>query len=757
MPASISSPTRSADADAGPRVQTIFARGISTASRHSKRLAENRGSRLLSRPMLRTAVVGLAAAACLASCTETRPQPDLVGQDVRLTIIHTADIHSRLFPYNFTPNKFDQAYGLLPTLAPYGGIARIATMVKRIRNSADRSLWLDSGDAWEGAAVFNEFKGEPEIRSLSLAGMEGEVIGNHEFDLGANQLFTELDQWSQFPHLVANYAWDDPTNTGQRSLRDVVQPYEIYDVKGVKVGVIGLGNEDTLQSIYNGGNTLGFRPIDPGVALQNQVALLRGQVDLIVVASHLGLDNDEGLSASMVTDPNAALPLQGVDLILGGHLHIVTNPPKLLPNDDGSNYCKTSDCETLLIHSGAFAKYVGRIDLVVHIGSDNSDPEKRSRIVSYAYDNQPVVTYPTSDPRFIPDDPAVANLMWPYAVKLAQDINLKGVFAYVGPQPTTAVILRNDPSGGDSQLGNLVARSMQTQQGVDAQFAFTNSLGIRDDFSRGPLTNEEMYNVFPFENTIVVMYLSGQEVQDTLDFVAQKSAARGCRTQLQVAGHNVRHGLPRRSGEPGSLHQHRSASRQHDLYRRSRLSAGRHGRRPDDGRRSLRYDVASLRRDRVREAHLCRRALPAGRQQWRRAVESNRSIRIRPRARRSKRTVCIASRSTTTSPPVARASSCSSATPRSKTPACRCAAALTVYLTAQQQSCDGVGIADIPDETDVPASCSSNADCIYSKKCILAGTTGTCMQATVQQKWGNVACLDETVEAHDGRIRPVFQ
>src|SRR4051794_37652118 len=135
---------------------------------------------------MRQAVLGVAAVACLASCTVDRPQPNLVGHDVRLTIIHTSDIHSRLFPYHFVPNKFDQDYGLLPGNGPYGGIARISTMVKRIRASTNRSLWLDSGDAWEGAPVFNEFKGEPEIRALSLAGMDGEVLGNHEFDLGSN-------------------------------------------------------------------------------------------------------------------------------------------------------------------------------------------------------------------------------------------------------------------------------------------------------------------------------------------------------------------------------------------------------------------------------------------------------------------------------------------------------------------------------------------------------------------------------------------
>src|SRR3569623_604031 len=107
-------------------------------------------------------------------CLIERDQPDLEGQDVRLTIIHTSDIHSRLFPYNFVPNTFDQDYGLLPANGPFGGLARIGTM----------------------------------------------------------ELVTQLDNWSQFPHLVANYAFDDPANPGDVSLADVTSPFEIFDVQG---------------------------------------------------------------------------------------------------------------------------------------------------------------------------------------------------------------------------------------------------------------------------------------------------------------------------------------------------------------------------------------------------------------------------------------------------------------------------------------------------------------------------------------------
>ncbi|HEY5951322.1 MAG TPA: bifunctional UDP-sugar hydrolase/5'-nucleotidase [Kofleriaceae bacterium] len=637
------------------------------------------------------------AITCLAAgCTVERAQPNLVGQDIHLTIIHTSDIHSRLFPYNFVPNTFDQDYGLLPANAPFGGIARITTLVKRIRRESARSLWLDSGDAFQGAPVFNMFKGEAEMRALSLAGMEGEVLGNHEFDLGAKNLYEKIDAWSQFPHLAANYAWEDSA-TKSRSLKDVVQPFQIYDIDGLRVGVIGMGNEDTLSSIYEGGNSLGFRPIDNKTALEQYTRLLRPQVDLLVVVSHIGLDADEGLTATDVEDQNVTAP--GVDLILGGHLHIVTNPPKVLPNDDGSAYCKTANCQTLLVHSGAFAKFVGRLDLTVRVGSDNSDPEKRSRIVSFAYKNIPVDSK-------IPEDADIANLMWPYSVKLSQEIDLNGVFAWVAPGGPmgTAKILRNDQGGGDSQLGNLVARAMQVQQGVDAEFAITNSLGIRADFERGALTNEQMYNVFPFENSITVMYLSGQEVQDTLDFVARKSASRGCRTQAQVSGITFDMVC---KGDCPMLGTDKPTACAKNVY--------------------LGEDCRNGNPDGPVDPTKCAPLSPSG--LYRVAVNdyiaSGGSGFIVLKRNTSQQNTGISLRD-----------------------------ALTVYLNKQPPTCDGMGTDAIVDTTDATPACMANTDCP-------SGTCDTvmkkCTQRNVKQRWGNISCLDGEIEKHDGRIRPVFE
>jgi 2',3'-cyclic-nucleotide 2'-phosphodiesterase (5'-nucleotidase family) len=465
----------------------------------------------------RTAV--LACFLALAACTVTRENPNLVGQDVRVTVIHTSDIHSRLFPYNAVPNRFDQdEHGLLPQNAPFGGAARMATVIKEERGKAARSIWLDSGDCFQGAPVFNMFKGEAEFRALSLMGMDGAVVGNHEFDLGSANLIKQIDNWAQFPLLAANYEWEDPPNPNELQLRDIIPPYQIYDLNGVKFGVIGMANWSSMTGIFEGGNSLGIRPRADDEVVTEYVRLLRPIVDVVTLVSHLGLSEDEDLGSPVGEDPNLILPLEGVDLILGGHLHIVLNPPRSVPSDEVGN-------STVLVHSGAFAKYVGRIDLVVRMGSDNNDPQLRSKITAFTADVIPIDST-------IPDDPEVTELLEPYSIALNREIDLDGVFAYADGSR----ILRRNNSGGDSQLGNLVARAMQVRPGVEAEFALTNSLGIRTDFEEGPLNIEQMFNVFPFENTITVMFLSGSEIQEMLDFVTRRSASRGCASQAQVAG-----------------------------------------------------------------------------------------------------------------------------------------------------------------------------------------------------------------------------
>jgi 5'-nucleotidase len=80
---------------------------------------------------------------------------------------------------------------------------------------------------------------------------------------------------------------------------------------------------------------------------------------------------------------------------------------------------------------------------------------------------------------------------------------------------------------------------MWLRPGIQTDFSLTNTTGIRTDLVPGPVTIDQMYNIFPFDNAITKMSLSGVEVQELFDYIAQRSSGRGCDSQAQIAGARV--------------------------------------------------------------------------------------------------------------------------------------------------------------------------------------------------------------------------
>jgi 5'-nucleotidase/UDP-sugar diphosphatase len=239
------------------------------------------------------ALVLVLAVGCLPE--RTGDQPDLAGHDVRLTILHTSDIHSRLLPYDLVPIKTDQDLGLLAEAPPYGGVARMAALINRERANSDRVIHLDSGDQFEGAPIFNLSSGEPEIRWMSLIKPDAVVIGNHEFDRGARNFAEQYLKWGSYPLLAANYVFSNTNDPISNQLGSITRPYTILNEKGLRVGVIGLGNISSLNSIVEGGNSLQIEPIEQNEAMRAWVAFIKPQVDLVVIVSHAGLTEDQQL------------------------------------------------------------------------------------------------------------------------------------------------------------------------------------------------------------------------------------------------------------------------------------------------------------------------------------------------------------------------------------------------------------------------------------------------------------------------------
>ena len=118
----------------------------------------------------------------------------------KLMLVHTADLHSHLFPEPTLIGRADSARGLGPsgTVSAIGGMARIATLVRGLRSSSAPTLYLDSGDLIEGTAVFNAFGGEPELRALSALGPDAVALGNHDLDPGLAELVNKHRKFAKF-------------------------------------------------------------------------------------------------------------------------------------------------------------------------------------------------------------------------------------------------------------------------------------------------------------------------------------------------------------------------------------------------------------------------------------------------------------------------------------------------------------------------------------------------------------------------------
>jgi 5'-nucleotidase/UDP-sugar diphosphatase len=645
-------------------------------------------ARRTRRRSLSAALVGLAALAGVGAaqpgCSSPGEQYNLQG-DVRLTLLHTADWHSRLFPYEQQVNQTDLALGLRPENAPFGGAARMNYLIQRERQRADRLLHLDSGDCFQGAPIFNFFNGEAEVRALAHTGVDGVVVGNHEFDRGALNFARQYQQWATFDTLAANYQFDDPTTPGSSELGRFVRPYTFYNLRGLKVGVIGLGNLSSITSIFDQPNRLGIVPLNTVEVTQHYVDLVREQgADVIVVVSHVGLEDDIH-TLEMTT---------GVDIVLGGHLHIVLNPTQEVedcrPFDAQGNHfipileqtrttpapptaCAPNECcatsgvcppsgqtahwrlargyraracrprRVVLQHSGAFMKYLGRLDTVlsrdparIYPGRERDyDPRDRWEVVSSRFSLFPVDST-------VPEEPTMKRMLEPYARALDTVANLDNLVGYA-----PADITRTPAGGGDSALGNLVATSMWLRLGIQTDFSLTNTLGIRDNIPAGPVTVDQLYNVFPFDNSITTMILSGREVQRALRL---RRAALG-RARVPVAG-----------AGGGRTRRPRVRPVRPAPTPRAPSSRSRRARRPStsgcatDPRRAARFAAKTPTPS----------ATPAGMAATppaeRRSLCEPGLASLHDPARRSTR--ATRRRSTTTSRAAARASSCSSATPR---------------------------------------------------------------------------------------------
>ncbi len=454
----------------------------------------------------------LGVASLLLACEAPPAARPLSAGARTLVLIHTADLHSHLFPEPLSIGPSDAARGLgrAGQVSSVGGFARIASIVGAMRAGAQHSLFLDSGDLIEGTAAYTEYGGEPELRAYSELGLAAAALGNHDLDPSPEAFADKHRRFAKFPVLAANF------EANGSELTSALAESTVLDAQGIRVGVIGVANPSSPSGLARPGNAYGVTLIDTATAVQRQIDALRPLVDVLIAITHLGLDGDEALIAST----------SGLDVVLGGHQHLAL-AAALERFDCGAALQAERGCSArrvVLAHSGALGRYVGELDLALVPAAEGAEQSGVLRVESAVHSLIPVSAN-------VEEDAALAALLEPYREGL-HEAGFDTPLAFA-----RGLVPRYASGGGDSALGDSISDALRDHARAD--LALINATSIRADLPPGELTRSAFVAALPFGDALTVLTLSGAELQALLNEQARVASARQCQTPIQISGATV--------------------------------------------------------------------------------------------------------------------------------------------------------------------------------------------------------------------------
>lgn len=220
----------------------------------------------------------------------------------KLAILYTNDTHSRIEPFPENDPKF----------ANQGGFAKRAELINNLRKENKHVLLLDAGDIFQGTPYFNYYHGEIEYKLMSLMNYDAVTFGNHDFDLGAENIVKQMPH-ATFDFINCNYNMDNTALAKHKK----IAPYKIYKKGRLKIGVLGVGIDlENLVDKKYAGDVIYNDPISNA----NKIAAVLKhdeKCDYVICLSHLGYKYE----TNKVSDVVLATESKDIDLIIGGHTH----------------------------------------------------------------------------------------------------------------------------------------------------------------------------------------------------------------------------------------------------------------------------------------------------------------------------------------------------------------------------------------------------------------------------------------------------
>lgn len=392
-------------------------------------------------------------------------------QGQHITILHTNDMHGHFVP---EPASWRDDKAMV------GGMEAIDYYVHQARSQGGNSLLLDAGDFMTGNLIcdkeYNGAYGGALVEMMNMIGYDCAVFGNHEFDKPADNL-RKLIALADYPVVCANFV----DSLGQDFSES---KFHIFNFGGLRVGVIGI-TYYPMAGMAKPSNLMGFDSTEPAKAVNDVAQVIDPETDLIIVLSHLGLDNDREM----------AKHIKNVDLIVGGHSHTLMKQPEKVNS-------------VLIVQAGSYTHDLGKLDLVV----------AGDTIQSYAD------TVIETLAQGITAQPRLTALVDSFATVIDNEYNV-----VIGDLKTD----RHSEHQAESNIGNWLTDIMRDYTGADV--AFINSGGIRKNLMPGPITLKDINEMLPFQNYVETFECTGDQL---MKIIQENANAQGLRTHgiLQVSG-----------------------------------------------------------------------------------------------------------------------------------------------------------------------------------------------------------------------------
>ncbi|HOJ85786.1 MAG: bifunctional metallophosphatase/5'-nucleotidase [Elusimicrobiales bacterium] len=415
----------------------------------------------------------------------------------KISIYHTSDVHGM---YSSREAKWDKNN-------PSRKIGGFAALYSLIKKDANPYIVLDSGDMFQGTPEGNITKGEATIKYMNAIGYSAALMGNHDYDFGEDNL-KKLISMSNFPFLGANLYYKE---TGKRI--DYAKPWVIIEKNKKKIAILGIAGEHTKTSTL----PLNVKHLDfkdeASETAKYMKEINKEKPDAIIILAHVGIDGDYSqqildistytLTAKKHTTISIAKAAKNANIIFGGHNHTGLIKGWKEP-ETGTTICES---------------YWG----LSHVSKAviNFD-DKTGKIKEVGCELIPLWVDETGEDKDI--------------LKITEEISsetAKKMDVVIGKALEN---LNYDSPTFDNPIGNFVTDV--TRWKANADMAFQNAGGVRNIITAGDIKLRDVYQVMPFENTIVKLKMKGSLIYELI-----KDNLRQDRTAMHISGITVKYKL----------------------------------------------------------------------------------------------------------------------------------------------------------------------------------------------------------------------